>query len=83
MKSATFHCFTSINVLTVFSFIFQKANSALDPDQGRTAAQLVESRGYSLQTHEVETKDSYILTVWRIVSKENQHVARNIDLRVN
>ncbi|XP_074604133.1 gastric triacylglycerol lipase-like [Brevipalpus obovatus] len=41
----------------------------IDPDEDRNTVELIESRGYIAQTHKVETSDSYILTVYRIVNK--------------
>ncbi|XP_074595035.1 lysosomal acid lipase/cholesteryl ester hydrolase-like [Brevipalpus obovatus] len=42
-----------------------------DPDEDRDPSQLIESRGYRAQIHHVETKDDYILTMFRIVNKSD------------
>lgn len=39
-----------------------------DPDYGRSMVQLVESRGFGLETHEVVTIDGYILILHRIIN---------------
>lgn len=44
----------------------------IDPDEDRGSSELIESRGYFPQIHHVETKDSYILTLFRIVNKSDE-----------
>lgn len=39
-----------------------------DPDVGRTVPQLIESRGYVCETHDVTTGDGFILGIHRIVN---------------
>ena len=43
------------------------ANAAYDPDQCRDTRQLIESRGFTCEEHDIVTKDGYILTAFRIV----------------
>lgn len=40
----------------------------IDPDQFLDPMQLIESRGYVAESHEVTTLDGYILTLFRIVN---------------
>ncbi|KAF7491669.1 Lysosomal acid lipase/cholesteryl ester hydrolase [Sarcoptes scabiei] len=42
--------------------------SADDPDQFRTIDQLIESRGFKVEHHSVETNDGYILLIHRILN---------------
>ena len=44
----------------------------VDPDEHRKTPEIIESRGYGVQRHEVLTKDSYILTMFRIVNKTDR-----------
>lgn len=37
-----------------------------DPDVGKNMVEIVQTRGYEIETHQVTTKDGYILTVFRI-----------------
>lgn len=39
-----------------------------DPDEGRTIPQLIESRGFIQESHNVQTEDGYILGIFRIVN---------------
>lgn len=39
-----------------------------DPDEGKTIPELIESRGFQQETYDVQTKDGYILGVFRIVN---------------
>lgn len=41
-----------------------------DPDVGRSACELIESRKFRCETHQVTTADDYILTVHRIVNPQ-------------
>ncbi|GMF44260.1 unnamed protein product [Phytophthora fragariaefolia] len=38
----------------------------LDPDVGKSTAELIEARGYAVETHNVTTADGYILTMHRL-----------------
>lgn len=38
------------------------------PDEDRDSVELIESRGFTCETHNVTTRDGYILTVFRIVN---------------
>jgi hypothetical protein len=40
-----------------------------DPDVGLDMVQIVQKRGYALETHYITTEDGYILTVFRIPGK--------------
>lgn len=39
-----------------------------DSDAYRTIVEVIESRGFRCETHDIETKDGYILSVHRIVN---------------
>lgn len=58
-----------INFFAIFFIIvgFSAISSAQDPDEGRNLEELVTARGFTLQSHSVETDDGYILTLHRIV----------------
>lgn len=47
-----------------FSWLIKKS----DPDEFRDIYQIIESRGYNYEIHEVLTEDDYILTVIRMVN---------------
>lgn len=50
--------------LATFSWLIKKS----DPDEYRDIYQIIESRGYNYEIHEVLTDDDYILTLQRIVN---------------
>lgn len=52
-------------------FQFWSPLLATDPDQNHSFASLVDSRGFTLQEYFVKTADGYILTVHRVVPKNN------------
>uniref|UniRef100_A0A6G1S6G4 Gastric triacylglycerol lipase n=1 Tax=Aceria tosichella TaxID=561515 RepID=A0A6G1S6G4_9ACAR len=39
-----------------------------DPDASRTVAEIIKSRGFEVEEHDVTTRDGYILTVQRIIN---------------
>ena len=46
-----------------------------DPDVGKSMTEIVETRGYAIETHYVTTADGYILTMFRIPSAASETVA--------
>ncbi|KAJ8546684.1 hypothetical protein ON010_g11549 [Phytophthora cinnamomi] len=44
----------------------QVAEATVDPDVGTTVVEIIEARGYEVETHKVTTSDGYILTMYRI-----------------
>lgn len=58
----------------IFMLIYLKfiLTHVADPDEDRDTKELIESRGYSAQIHQVTTKDDYILTMFRIVNKSDE-----------
>ncbi|OWZ21782.1 Lipase [Phytophthora megakarya] len=42
------------------------AEVRVDPDVGKTVVEIVQARGYFVETHKVTTADDYILTMYRI-----------------
>ena len=54
-----------------------------DPDFGKTTPELIRSRGYDVQTHQIETKDGYLLTTFRIVNPRRypDHLVRPVILQ--
>jgi lysosomal acid lipase/cholesteryl ester hydrolase len=51
-----------------FPFTFLP-HGPFDPDTGLTTVQLIQSRGFSSETHQVITEDGYILSLFRIVNR--------------
>ena len=47
-----------------------------DPDAEREVPQLIRSRGYDLETHNVVTSDGYILTCHRIVNTKFEGIRK-------
>ncbi|XP_046918119.2 gastric triacylglycerol lipase-like [Dermatophagoides farinae] len=45
-----------------------------DPDQHRTLVELIESRGFQVEEHSIETNDGYILLAHRIVWPKNSTI---------
>lgn len=43
-------------------------SATYDPDTHRNVSEIIRSRGFEVEEHDVETKDGYILTVHRIVN---------------
>ena len=56
-----------IFIFTLFLLISLKVQSK-DPDEGISTTNLIRSKGYLAEEHDVETKDGFILTMHRIVS---------------
>ncbi|KAG6594189.1 Crinkler (CRN) family protein [Phytophthora cinnamomi] len=44
----------------------QVAEATVDPDVGTTVVEIIEARGYEVETHKVTASDGYILTMYRI-----------------
>ena len=42
----------------------------LDPDVGKSMIEIVESRGYAIESHYVTTTDGYILTMFHLVMQQ-------------
>ncbi|KAG2788339.1 hypothetical protein JG687_00009407 [Phytophthora cactorum] len=40
--------------------------AAVDPDVGKTVVEIVQARGYAIETHQVTTADRYVLTMYRL-----------------
>jgi pimeloyl-ACP methyl ester carboxylesterase len=40
--------------------------TAVDPDAGLTAPEIIQKRGYAVETHKVTTADRYVLTMFRL-----------------
>ncbi|KAI1294236.1 Gastric triacylglycerol lipase [Halotydeus destructor] len=57
-------------LLRIFTavLVLSWASAATDPDSARTVPELISSRGYECQAHQVVTSDGYILTVHRVVN---------------
>lgn len=60
--------FTLISTLLLVAFVSTSVFAAPDPDEHRPCPELITSKGYPLQTHNVTTEDGYILTIFRIPS---------------
>ncbi|XP_074595058.1 gastric triacylglycerol lipase-like [Brevipalpus obovatus] len=58
-----------ITIVLLINFPIFMVTYRVDPDEDRNTVELIESRGYIAQTHKVETIDSYVLTIYRIVNK--------------
>ena len=58
-------------ILAITEGSFQNHNS--DPDEYVSVVDLIKSKGFLAETHEVETIDGYILEVHRIISKETKN----------
>ncbi len=46
--------------------------TAYDPDLFRSPTELIMAAGYTIEIHNVETEDGYILTAWRIGKNRNK-----------
>ncbi|KAE9260686.1 hypothetical protein PF008_g33040, partial [Phytophthora fragariae] len=40
--------------------------ATVDPDVGKTVVEIVQARGYAIETHQVTTSDRYVLTMYRL-----------------
>ncbi|ETM45057.1 hypothetical protein L914_09785 [Phytophthora nicotianae] len=52
-----------------FTIVFaedQVVEATVDPDVGKTVVEIIETRGYEVETHKVTTSDGYILTMYRL-----------------
>lgn len=58
-----------LKLLVFLVFALSVCAEDIDPDEKYSLKELVESRGYLLQAHEVTTEDGYILTIHRVVPK--------------
>lgn len=73
-----FFCF-----LLATQFVFGIDSDALDakvppdPDVGKEMTEIVQSRGYEIETHLVTTRDGYILTLFRIPHRKGLKVPKN------
>lgn len=65
------HVRMTVIIILLINFPIFILTYTVDPDEDRNPVELIESRGYSAQVHKVETADSYILTMYRIVSKSD------------
>lgn len=76
LSSSNSSSFTSLSSLSSSSSSFKSRGKGLfgltsgpaDPDASRTVPELIESRGFLSQTHEVHTEDGFILVLHRIVN---------------
>jgi hypothetical protein len=50
--------------------------SSFDPDLFRSPTELIMAAGYTIEIHNVETEDGYILTAWRI-GKNRENTDKN------
>lgn len=53
----------------------------LDPDTGKDVVQIVQARGYHVQTYSVITHDSYILTLYRLPRSHEESSREEEDVR--
>mgnify|MGYP005991887197 CR=1 FL=1 len=69
------HAFCCCNFLAVcnLGLIVSSEVTRVPPDQdvGKSMTEIVASRGYTIETHNVTTADGYILTMFRIPSNKN------------
>ena len=70
-----FSCFLVFLLGTKFVYGFANSdhNSTEvppDPDVGKDMTEIVQSRGYEIETHFVSTRDGYILTMFRIPHRQ-------------
>ena len=56
-------------------------NPPVDPDENRNAIDLIESRGFIVQTHYVTTYDGYILALHRIINPFYQYFGKPVILQ--
>lgn len=66
-----------------FTLCLTHATASLpnDPDYGKNTSQLILSRGFQLETHEIETQDGYFLTTFRIIHPTNRNTSRPVILQ--
>jgi hypothetical protein len=50
--------------------------SSFDPDLFRSPTELIMAAGYTIEIHNIETEDGYILTAWRI-GKNRENTIEN------
>ena len=64
-------------IITLFCVMIDGLSSynvKSDPDEFISVVDLIKSKGFLAETHEVETTDGYILEVHRVISKETKNV---------
>ena len=60
---------------------YSLARSPVDPDEFRSASDIIESRGFMVQTHYVTTYDGYILALHRIVNPFYKYYGKPVILQ--
>jgi hypothetical protein len=70
--------FQKLIALTVFITLISQISSAPPPPD---INELVRMAGFTLQTHQVQTSDGYILSLFRIPARRHQNVEDNNDDR--
>ncbi|GMF14386.1 unnamed protein product [Phytophthora lilii] len=48
------------------ALVGETEEAAVDPDVGKTVVEIVQARGYAIETHQVTTSDRYVLTMYRL-----------------
>ncbi|KAE8955443.1 hypothetical protein PF005_g32225, partial [Phytophthora fragariae] len=54
------------NEVPEIAFAGPKGSATIDPDAGKTVVEIVQARGYAIETHKVTTSDRYVLTMYRL-----------------
>ncbi|XP_065903895.1 gastric triacylglycerol lipase-like [Dysidea avara] len=62
---------TVVVLLLVVTSNVHAINTEVDPDLNRDTVELITSKGYPAETHQVTTQDGYILTIHRIPHGDN------------
>ncbi|RLN48852.1 hypothetical protein BBJ28_00003114 [Nothophytophthora sp. Chile5] len=54
-----------LNVVSIQAFE-EIQEATVDPDVGKTVVEMIQARGYEVETHKITTADRYVLTMYRI-----------------